>query len=74
MATRKFGFPERAGMTYVIGQIYEEWKCDSAFQRITSKLICQMLKDRAVVGVWIVTTKIGVLPDRYNSPKTAAGG
>jgi hypothetical protein len=31
-------------------------------------------KTRAVVGVRFVTTKIGVQPDRYNSPKTAAGG
>jgi hypothetical protein len=31
-------------------------------------------KTRAVVGVRIVTTKIGVHSDRYNSPKPAAGG
>ncbi len=43
--TRKFDFPERAGMTFVIGQIQEELKLGLAYQRIPSKLICQRTKD-----------------------------
>ncbi len=49
--TRKFGFPERAGMTSVIGQIHEELKLDLAYQWIPSKLICQRSKDARVVVV-----------------------
>ncbi len=63
-----YNFPERAGMTFVIGQINEELKWDLAYQIIPSKLICQRQKTRAVIGVMIVTTNIGVQSDRYNPP------
>ncbi len=56
-------------MTFVIGEIDEESKWDLAYQIIPSKLICQKQKSRAVVGVMIVTTKIGAQSDRYNPPK-----
>jgi hypothetical protein len=51
-------------MTFVIGQIDEELKWDLAYQIIPSKLICQ----NAVLGVMILTTKIGVKSDQNNPP------